>query len=41
MAQIRRAAAEVLAQGTFTEMAGGLTFPEANGLFARGAVREP
>lgn len=35
MAQVRRAAAEVLAQGTFTSMQGGLTFPEANALFSR------
>jgi 2-methylisocitrate lyase-like PEP mutase family enzyme len=36
MGQIRRAAAEVLEQGTFTALGGGLTFPEANGLFHRG-----
>lgn len=36
MGQIRRAAAEVLEQGTFTGLQGGLTFPEANGLFHRG-----
>lgn len=35
MAQIRRAAAEVLEQGTFSAMQGGLTFPEANALFSR------
>lgn len=40
MGQIRRAAAELLEQGTFAGMEGGLAFPEANGLFARGAVRE-
>jgi 2-methylisocitrate lyase-like PEP mutase family enzyme len=39
MAQIRRAAAEVLEQGTYAAMQGGLTFPEANALFA-GAGRE-
>jgi 2-methylisocitrate lyase-like PEP mutase family enzyme len=36
MAQIRRAAAEVLEQGTFTQMAGGLAYPEAHALFSRG-----
>ncbi|HST57071.1 MAG TPA: isocitrate lyase/phosphoenolpyruvate mutase family protein [Longimicrobium sp.] len=36
MGQIRRAAVEVLEQGTFTGLGGGLTFPEANGLFSRG-----
>jgi 2-methylisocitrate lyase-like PEP mutase family enzyme len=36
MAQVRRAAAEVLEQGTFTALQGGLTFPEANALFHRG-----
>lgn len=36
MAQIRRAAKEVLEQGTFGEMAGGLTFPEVNALFSPG-----
>lgn len=35
MAQIRRAAAEVLQQGTYSAMQGGLTFPEANALFSR------
>ena len=35
MAQIRRAAAEVLDQGTFAAMQGGMTFPEANALFSR------
>lgn len=35
MAQIRRAAAEVLEQGTFSALQGGLTFPEANALFSR------
>lgn len=35
MAQIRRAAAEVLEQGTFTSLQGGLPYPEANGLFVR------
>jgi 2-methylisocitrate lyase-like PEP mutase family enzyme len=39
MAQIRRAAAEVLKQGTYTGMQGGLTFPEADALFS-GAGRE-
>lgn len=34
MAQIRRAAAEVLEQGTYSAMQGGLTFPEANALFS-------
>lgn len=34
MAQIRRAAAEVLEQGTYGSMQGGLTFPEANALFS-------
>lgn len=38
MAQIRRAAAEVLEQGTYTAMADGLTFPEANALFDRGGA---
>lgn len=38
MAQIRRAAAEVLEQGTYSAMQGGLTFPEANALFARGTA---
>jgi 2-methylisocitrate lyase-like PEP mutase family enzyme len=37
MAQIRRAAAEVLQRGTYGEMAGGLPFPEANALFSRPA----
>lgn len=37
MAQIRRAAAEVLREGTYTAMADGLTFPEANALFDRGS----
>lgn len=37
MAQIRRAAAEVLNEGTFSALQGGLTFPEANALFARSA----
>jgi 2-methylisocitrate lyase-like PEP mutase family enzyme len=37
MAQIRRAAAEVLEQGTYTSMQGGLTFAEADALFSRGA----
>lgn len=36
MAQVRRAAREVLEQGTFAALGGGLTFPEANGLFSRG-----
>ncbi|HYW14031.1 MAG TPA: isocitrate lyase/phosphoenolpyruvate mutase family protein [Longimicrobium sp.] len=36
MGQIRRAAAEVLEQGTFTALGGGLPFPEANALFHRG-----
>ena len=36
MAQIRRAAVEVLEEGTYGAMAGGLSFPEANALFARG-----
>lgn len=35
MGQIRRAAAEVLERGTYGEMRDGLTFPEANALFAR------
>jgi hypothetical protein len=35
MAQVRRAAAEVLEQGTYTAMQGGMTFPEANALFSR------
>jgi 2-methylisocitrate lyase-like PEP mutase family enzyme len=39
MAQIRRAATEVLEQGTYSAMQGGLTFPEANALFS-GAGRE-
>ncbi|HEX6372359.1 MAG TPA: isocitrate lyase/phosphoenolpyruvate mutase family protein [Longimicrobium sp.] len=39
MAQIRRAAAEVLEQGTYSAMQGGLTFPEANALFS-GVGRE-
>jgi 2-methylisocitrate lyase-like PEP mutase family enzyme len=34
MAQIRRAAAEVLEQGTYGSMQGGLTCPEANALFS-------
>ncbi len=34
MAQIRRTAAEILAQGTYAAMADGLAFPEADGLFA-------
>ena len=34
MAQIRRAATEVLEQGTYGSMQGGLTFPEANALFS-------
>jgi hypothetical protein len=34
MAQIRRAAAEVLEQGTYASMQGGLTFPEADALFS-------
>lgn len=34
MAEIRRAAAEVLEQGTYGSMQGGLTFPEANALFS-------
>jgi 2-methylisocitrate lyase-like PEP mutase family enzyme len=38
MAQIRRAATEVLQQGTYTAMADGLTFPEANALFDRGGA---
>ncbi len=37
MAHLRRAAAEVLEQGTYSAMQGGLTFAEANALFARGA----
>ena len=36
MAQIRRAAAEVLEHGTYSAMADGLTFPQANALFTRG-----
>ena len=36
MGQIRRAAAEVREQGTFTAVQGGLPFPEANALFSRG-----
>ena len=39
MAQIRRAAAEILEEGTYSSMQGGLTFPEANALFS-GAGRE-
>jgi 2-methylisocitrate lyase-like PEP mutase family enzyme len=39
MAQIRRAAAEVLEQGTYGAMQGGLTFPEANAMFS-GSGRE-
>jgi 2-methylisocitrate lyase-like PEP mutase family enzyme len=39
MAQIRRAATEVLEQGTYSEMQGALTFPEANALFS-GVGRE-
>lgn len=35
MAQVRRAAAEVLEQGTYTALQDGMTFPEANALFAR------
>lgn len=35
MAQVRRAAAELLEHGTYGGMQGGLTFPEANALFAR------
>lgn len=35
MAQVRRAAAEVLEQGTYESLQGGMTFPEANALFAR------
>jgi 2-methylisocitrate lyase-like PEP mutase family enzyme len=39
MAQIRRAVAEVLEQGTFGSLQGGLAFPEANALFS-GVARE-
>ncbi|HEX6040504.1 isocitrate lyase/phosphoenolpyruvate mutase family protein [Longimicrobium sp.] len=35
MAQVRRAAAELLEQGTYEAMQGGMAFPEANSLFAR------
>jgi 2-methylisocitrate lyase-like PEP mutase family enzyme len=35
MAQVRRAAAELLEQGTYEALQGGMTFPEANALFAR------
>jgi 2-methylisocitrate lyase-like PEP mutase family enzyme len=37
MAQVRRAAAELLQHGTYGAMQGGLTFSEANALFSRGA----
>lgn len=37
MGQVRRAAAEILQQGTYTAMADGLTFAEADALFARPA----
>jgi 2-methylisocitrate lyase-like PEP mutase family enzyme len=37
MGQIRRAAAVILQQGTFSVMRDGLTFPEANALFTRAA----
>lgn len=38
MAQIRRAATEVLQQGTYTSMADGLTYPEAHALFDLGGT---
>lgn len=41
MAHIRRAAVEVLEQGTFSAMQGGLTFPEANALFSRAGREAP
>lgn len=40
MAQVRRAAAEVLERGTYDALQGGITFPEANALFTP-AAREP